>query len=223
MRVSWQSLSRVVRERLLITACADGPSLRSQAFDLKPPILSLRSQACDSPPQTPAWRQFNTQFASSDGSEVAAGPSTCGDKVSTCITERLASRVKGLTTVFCVLLLTVLARTRRPAGFQKHFVARQKVFWWRQAHEFSRGRQKFDPAKGRNHIGDGGPRHQGAEGLRQPAGGPRFHRALSDGGGSACPSRRVPVWPPRNADDQGAAGSADGARGPAMRRRWSRA
>ena len=80
-----------------------------------------------------------------------------------------------------------------------------------------------EPAKGRNHPGDGGPRHQGAEGLRQSAGGPRFHRAVSDRGGSACPSRRIPVWPARHPDHQGAAGSADGARRPAMRRRRYRA
>ena len=35
------------------------------------------------------------------------------------ITERLASRVKGLTAVFCVLLLTSPARTCRPAGFAR--------------------------------------------------------------------------------------------------------
>src|ERR1700704_2997916 len=36
-----------------------------------------------------------------------------------CITERLATRVKGLTSDFCVLLLTNPAQTRRPAGIRR--------------------------------------------------------------------------------------------------------
>jgi hypothetical protein len=35
------------------------------------------------------------------------------------ITERLAIRVKGLTAVFCVLLLKNPARTRRPADAER--------------------------------------------------------------------------------------------------------
>ena len=41
--------------------------------------------------------------------------------------------------------------------------------------------------------------------------------------GPARPSRRVPVRPPRHPDHQGVAGDADGAGGPAMRRRRHRA
>jgi hypothetical protein len=52
------------------------------------------------------------------------------------ITERLAARVKGLTTVFCILLLTNPARTRRPAGFQGKARLRETIFRWRRAHEF---------------------------------------------------------------------------------------
>jgi hypothetical protein len=66
-------------------------------------------------------------FAAGYGSAVAAGPSTCGDWKWWCITERLACRVKGLTAVFCVLLLTNPARTRRLAGLYA-LRLRQKVF-----------------------------------------------------------------------------------------------
>jgi hypothetical protein len=51
------------------------------------------------------------------------------------ITERLASWVKGLTTVFCVLLLTNPARSRRPAGLQG-ITAAAKSLLRRRTHEF---------------------------------------------------------------------------------------
>jgi hypothetical protein len=46
-------------------------------------------------------------------------PQRAATKLLARITERLAIRVKGLTAVFCVLLLTNPAQTRRPAGAQK--------------------------------------------------------------------------------------------------------
>ena len=78
---------------------------------------------------------------------------------------------------------------------------------------------RLGPQQAETSVGDGGARHHGPERIRQSAGGPRFHRALSDRGGSARPSRRIPVWPAGNADHQGAAGCADGAGRAALRRR----
>jgi hypothetical protein len=50
------------------------------------------------------------------------------------ISERLASRVKGLTADFCVLLVTNPAPTRRLAVFSQPIAAAAKRLWWRQAH-----------------------------------------------------------------------------------------
>ena len=137
------------------------------------------------------------------------------------ITERLASRVKGLTAIFCVLLLTI--RPEPASGRPRDASRRGKtLFDRRQTHELLR-MTHHDTATSRNPAGDLRPRHQGAEGVRQSAGGPRLDRALSDRRGPACPSRRVPVRPPRHADHPGAAGGADGAGRPAMRRRRHRA
>jgi hypothetical protein len=52
------------------------------------------------------------------------------------ITERLASRVKGLTALFRVLLLTNPARTRRPVGFQSKGRGCGKKSYGGRPHEF---------------------------------------------------------------------------------------
>src|SRR5664279_2886462 len=63
-----------------------------------------------------------------------------------------------------------------------------------QTHGFLGRTWCITPAKSRNPAGDLRPRHESAERLRQPAGGARVDRALSDGGGPSRPSWRVSVW-----------------------------
>jgi hypothetical protein len=55
------------------------------------------------------------------------------------ITERLASRVKGLTADFCVLLLTNPARNLPPGGHSQGVAAAAKGLLVAQTHEFSHG------------------------------------------------------------------------------------
>ena len=78
--------------------------------------LSLLGQPADpSLKSVPPAMQFDVQSGRAMDPSIAAGPSTCSDCSLACISERLACRVKGLTAVFCVLLLTspVLPAARR--------------------------------------------------------------------------------------------------------------
>lgn len=61
------------------------------------------------------------------GSEVAAGPSTCGDWKLHRISERLTCRVKGLTADFWVLLVTNPPRPARWVRFRNLLRLRQNV------------------------------------------------------------------------------------------------
>jgi hypothetical protein len=75
------------------------------------------------------------QFGWAAGRSSQQAPQRAAIEYLACITERLESRVKGLTAVFCVLLLTMLSPTRLPAGFCGTPQLRQNVFGRRRTHE----------------------------------------------------------------------------------------
>jgi hypothetical protein len=99
------------------------------------------------------------------GSKVAAGPSTCGDWKLRCISDGLASRVKGLTADFWVLLVTNPAPPRRLAVFSSSVATAAKRLWCRQACDFRT--TAVPPATIRNQAGHGRSRRQGPEGFCQ--------------------------------------------------------
>jgi hypothetical protein len=123
------------------------------------------------------------------GSKVAAGPSTCGDWKLRRISDGLASRVKGLTADFCVLLVTNPAPPRRLAVFSPSVAAAAKRLWWRQACDFRR--RPVPPAIIRNQAGHGRPATPRPGRVLSVRRSPRFHRALSDRQGPARLPERV--------------------------------
>jgi hypothetical protein len=137
-------------------------------------------------------RQFDMQFGQRSvrqGSKVAAGPSTCGDWKLRRISDGLASRVKGLTADFCVLLVTNPAPPRRLAVFSPSVAAAAKRLWWRQACDFRR--RPVPPAIIRNQAGHGRPATPRPGRVLSVRRSPRFHRALSDRQGPARLPERV--------------------------------
>src|ERR1700676_3163731 len=191
MHVSWRSLSRVVRD-----GCFHRVRRRAN------PMIHHRKYR-------PEWARWPT-FRVSDECMSRRAPQHAATNSLLRITERLEGRVKGLTSVFPVLLLTIRPATRCLSGDLRGVAVGQEILDGGGKHEFSRGWRPDGASSGRNHVGDRRTRHQGAEGIRQSAGCPWFHSALSNGGRSACPPWRVPVWTSWNADHPGSSGGIDG-------------
>ena len=174
-------------------------------------------------PQNPAKdRRIRPCSRSGNGSTVAAGPSTCGD-----VDSRRHHRTTGEPGqgVDGRLLCPVTSQKPRPClrwNRRLRATAAAKSLWCK-CMKSSGADGTLDAATGRNPTGHRRPRPHGAKGFCQSGGVPRLHRALSDRGRPARPSRRIHLWPPRLADHARAAGRADGAGRPAMRRRRHRA
>jgi len=168
---------------------ADGPQTRDPPSREPPP-----------PPQG------GRNALKSGGSTIAAGPLNVRRQNSSDASQkRLAYRGQGVDGPLLSAVINVINEPASISAAGQAVTTRKETFrktanpWTLPKAPGSQGLRLVAPAAGRNQAGDGGPATpRPQKGFVNPPVVARLDRALSDGRGSARPSRRVPVWPTRH-------------------------